>query len=111
MTNAELKELVQQQNAIIQQLQQQAKRPIKKKKEAGLGSVWRESTATVSASFESVGELAKAGRSLAQNARISAVISKAESAMEHADNLGIEYDTYEDAIEAVYSLAERLDQY
>ena len=60
------------------------------KKSVGIGAVYSATTGTVVTVFNSVNTLASAGRMLAQNAEVQAMISRVESSNSLLDAMGVD---------------------
>lgn len=65
------------------------------KKKGGIGKVWNESTFAIGETFGTLGHLASAGRSLAENAEKTTFLSTIETSKELLSSLGLEAEGVE----------------
>jgi hypothetical protein len=75
------------------------------KKSSGIGAVYSSTTGTVVTVFNSVNTLASAGRMLAQNAEVQAMISRVESSNALLETMGVDTEKLE-AVDRISSAAQ-----
>lgn len=78
------------------------------KKSNGLGAVYASTTGSVAQVFRSVETLASAGKLLAQNAEVQAMITRVESSNSLLETMGVETKELK-AVERISSAAELME--